>query len=246
MIPKIIHYCWFGGNPLPKDAKKCIESWKKYCPDYEIIEHNESNYDVFKNMYMKEAYESKKWAFVSDVARLDILYREGGIYLDTDVELLKPLDSLLNCKGFMGFEDKKQVASGLGMAAEAKSPIIKLMLSDYNNIHFVNEKGEFDLTPCPVRNTKKLLEIGLRPNGSYQEIQGFRFYPRTVLSPKDYCSGRLKYKTKNTIAIHHYNASWQTNDFQIKKKICYIFGGRLGTKIINCLIRLGRLEVENT
>lgn len=242
MIPKVIHYCWFGGKPLPESAQKCIRSWKKHCPDYKIIEHNENNYDVSKNTYMKEAYECKKWAFVSDVARLDILYQEGGIYLDTDVELLKPLDDLLNCKGFMGFEDNKQVASGLGIAAEAKSPIIELMLSDYKNIHFINEKGELDLTPCPVKNTQKLLEIGLIPDGSYQEIEGFKFYPRTVLSPKDYCSGRLKHKNKDTIAIHHYNASWQTKDFQKKKKFYYIFGGRLGNQIIKFFIKIGRLE----
>lgn len=242
MIPKVIHYCWFGGNPLPEDAKRCIASWKKYCPDYVIIEHNESNYDVSRNVYMKEAYDSKKWAFVSDVARLDILYLEGGIYLDTDVELLKPLDVLLDCNGFIGFEDKKQVASGLGIAAEKESPIVKLMLSDYHNIHFIKENGELDLTPCPVRNTKKLLEIGLKPDGTYQEIEGFRFYPRTVLSPKDYNSGRLKYKTKYTVAIHHYNASWETKAFHKKKKINYIFGNRIGSKMIKILVKLGRLE----
>lgn len=242
MIPKIIHYCWFGGNELPKSAQKCIDSWKKYCPDYEIIEHNESNYDISKNTYMKEAYEAKKWAFVSDVARLDAIYQYGGIYLDTDVELLKPLDPFLNAKGFMGFEDKKQVATGLGFGAEPKSEIVKLMLSDYENIHFVNSENSYDLTPCPVRNTKTLTEIGLIPNGTHQEIQGFVFYPRDVFSPKEHTSGRLKYKTKKTVSIHHYDASWQTQNFRIKKKINYIFGGRIGRKINEFLTKFKVLE----
>jgi hypothetical protein len=242
VIPKIIHYCWFGKNELPLSAKKCIDSWKKYCPDYTIIEHNENNYDVSKNLYMKEAYEAKKWAFVSDVARLDILYQTGGIYLDTDVELLKPLDEFLNNKGFMGFEDKKQVASGLGIGAEPHSPIVKLLLSDYENIHFLDSQGNFDFTPCPVRNTKTLMGIGLRPNGQHQEIEGFKFYPRHVFSPKESTSGRLKYKTKETVSIHHYDASWQTKQFHLKKKINYIFGGRIGSSIIKFLIKTGRLE----
>lgn len=242
MIPKIIHYCWFGGNELPASAKKCIDSWKKYCPDYTIIEHNESNYDISKNTYMKEAYDAQKWAFVSDFARLDILYQFGGIYLDTDVELLKPLDKFLDCKGFLGFEDKKQVASGLGIGAEQNSEIIQLLLSDYEGIHFLFEDGEYDLTPCPVRNTKTLAKIGLIPNGEYQEIRGFVFYPRHVFSPKEHTSGRLKYKTKETVSIHHYEASWQTKDFKRKKKINYIFGGRIGSRIINFLIYANLLE----
>ena len=242
MIPKVIHYCWFGGNELPKSAKACIDSWRKYCPGYEIIEHNESNYDITKNKYMKEAYEAKKWAFVSDVARLDILYREGGIYLDTDVELLKPLDKFLSCNGFMGFEDNKQVASGLGLGAAKGSDIIKLLLSDYENIHFVGQDGKFDLTPCPIRNTKTLTRIGLKPDGTYQEIGGFRFYTRQVFAPIEHVSGRLKYKTKETVAIHHYDASWQTRDFHIKKRINYMFGGRVGNLINKALIARKILE----
>ncbi len=228
MIPKIIHYCWFGQHPLPASAQKCIESWKKYCPDFEIIEHNEFNYDISKYVYMQEAYAAKKWAFVSDVARLDILYNYGGIYLDVDVELLCPINHLLTGQGFMGFEDMKQVASGLGIASVPHSDIIKLLLSDYENLHFINKNGDMDLTPCPVRNTKKLLEIGLIPDGSKQCIQEFTFYPRTVLAPLEYTSGKLKFKTKDTVSIHHYAASWETADFHRRKKINYIFGTRIG------------------
>lgn len=228
MIPKIIHYCWFGKNPLPESAKKCIESWKKYCPDFEIMEHNEDNYDISKHPYMKEAYDAQKWAFVSDVARLDVLYNYGGVYLDVDVELLCPISHMLTGAGFMGFEDMKQVASGLGMAAEQYSEIVKLLLSDYDGLHFINENGDMDLTPCPVRNTQKLLEIGLIPDGSFQQIKDFTFYPRTVLAPMEYTSGRLKFKTKDTVSIHHYAASWQPKSFHKEKQINYIFGTRIG------------------
>ena len=120
MIPKKIHYCWIGGNPLPELAIKCIESWKKYCPDYEIIEWNEKNYDFRKNQFMREAYDEKKWGFVPDYARLDIIYEHGGIYLDTDVEIIKPLDSLLKEQGFAGMEQPGIVALGLGFGAEPK------------------------------------------------------------------------------------------------------------------------------
>lgn len=244
MIPKTIHYCWFGKNPLPESAVRCINSWKKYCPDYEIIEHNEDNYDVNAHPYSKEAYEAGKWAFVSDIARLDILYHNGGIYLDTDVELLKPLDDILDCDGFMGFEDKKQVASGLGMAAKPYSQIIELLLSGYEKSHFLKEDGSYDLTPCPIRNTKQLVDIGLKPDGSYQEIQNFKFFPRDVLAPKEYTSGRMKYFTKNTRAIHHYDASWQTKVFHKQKKINYILGSRIGRMVINIMTTLGLMKEE--
>lgn len=213
-IPKVIHYCWFGGNPLPELAIKCIESWKKYCPDYEIKEWNEKNYDVNTIPYTKEAYEAKKWAFVSDVARLDVLYKEGGIYLDTDVELLQSLDKLLDCKGYMGFENKAEVASGLGMGAEPKSPVVEALLSDYIDIHFLLDDGSMDLTACPKRNTETLVKLGLIADGTYQELDGFKFYPRHIFSPKEDTSGKLKYKTSETISIHHYDGSWFTEQIR--------------------------------
>ena len=137
MIPKIIHYCWFGGNPLPELAKKCIASWKLYCPDYEIKEWNESNFDLNYCDYVREAYDSKNWAFVSDVARLYALVTEGGIYMDTDVEVIKPLDNLLKYHAVSGFETETTIPTGL-IAGEKENPMLKELLYEYKNIHFTN------------------------------------------------------------------------------------------------------------
>lgn len=209
-IPKVIHYCWFGENPLPKSAEKCIKSWKKYCPDYEIIQWNESNFDFSENRYAKEAYEQKKWAFVSDYARLKIIYEHGGIYLDTDVELLKSLNPLLKHDGYMGFQDRLEVASGLGFGACKHHPLIGRLLQDYDNIPFVLENNRLDTTACPTRNTRTLKQLGL--GNDYKTIQnmdGFYIYPPEYFCPYNYLTG-FKRKTKNTYSIHHFDASWQT------------------------------------
>lgn len=244
-IPKVIHYCWFGGMPLPKIAQKCISSWKKYCPDYEIVQHNEKNYDVNSLLYCKQAYEAGKLAFVSDVARLDIIYNEGGIYLDVDVELLAPLDEYLIEEGFMGFEGEKWINTGLGFAARQYSPIVKAMLNDYRNKSFLLEDGSYDLTTCPITNTNSLLLLGLKNNGEYQDLDGFRFYPREYFSPKDFLSGKLMYLTNNTVSIHHYNGSWQTKKAIVKIKFYRIFGYRVGSRIYKVYLKLFNQEKKN-
>lgn len=122
MIPKKIHYCWFGMGEKPELAKKCIQSWKKYCPDYEIIEWNEDNFDIDQYPYLRWCYDNKKWAFLSDFARLLVVYQNGGIYFDTDVELIKTPDELLGCNAFFGFENDKNIATGLGFRASAPNP----------------------------------------------------------------------------------------------------------------------------
>ena len=197
-----------GGNPLPKEARRCIRSWKKYCPDYKIVQWNEKNFDVFQNRYTSQAYQAGKWAFISDYARLKILYEHGGIYLDTDVELLKSLDPLLHLEGYMGFENDKLVASGLGFGATKGAPFLKKLLDDYEDIPFIQEDGTPDMTPCTYRTTWKLQEFGLSlpPNG-IQKICGFTIFPRDYFCPMDYYSG-ITQKTKNTYSIHHYEASW--------------------------------------
>lgn len=209
MIPKIIHYCWFGGSPLPELALKCIESWKKYCPDYEIICWNESNYSLEKKcVYVKEAFEEKKWAFVSDYARLDIIYNHGGIYLDTDVELISSLDDLLGEKCFLGLETSGYIATGLGFGAEKNNFAIKRMLDEYRDIHFRIDKDIFDTTPCPRRNTAPFWEDGFKGESlKIQYLDSATIFPTEFFCPLDFETKEMSI-TRNTKSIHHYEASW--------------------------------------
>ncbi len=214
MIPKKIHYCWIGGNSLPDSAKKCIESWKKFCPDYEIIEWNENNYDFTKNQYMKDAFEAKKWGFVPDYARLDIIYQHGGIYLDTDVEIIKSMDPLLQNSGFAGFESKEYVNFGQGFGAEASNPVIKKLMDSYENLSFKNPDGTLNRTASPVLNTIELCNIGLRRTGEMQNLMDcFKIYPLDYLCPKSINDGIIR-KTENTYSIHHFDALWFTEEEQ--------------------------------
>ena len=230
MIPKVIHYCWFGRGEMPKIAKKCISSWEKFCPDYEIICHNEDNFDISQNRYMKEAYDAKKWAFVSDYARLKIIYDNGGIYLDTDVELIKPIDDLLDKKGFMGFEDKGIVATGLGFGAEKGNAVVGELLKDYDDIPFVLEDGSYDLTPCPERNTKALVRLGMDMEKDSQTFMDMAFLPKDYLCPLDYYTGK-KTITKNTYSIHHYCATWTSAVTRRTTLIKRIIGVKLYKKL---------------
>ena len=206
-IPKKIHYCWFGRGKLPKLAEKCIASWKKYCPEYEIICHNEDNFDISQNKYAKEAYEAGKWAFVSDYVRLKVLYDEGGIYLDTDVEIIKPLDELIEENGYMGLDDNGLVSSGLGFACEKGNELIGVLLKDYDNIPFVLPDGSYDITPCPDRNTKTMQELGFDISNQNQLFMGIHIFPEEYFCPMKYYTGK-KVITKNTYSIHHFCASW--------------------------------------
>ena len=219
MIPKVIHYCWFGGNPLPKLAQKCIKSWKKYCPAYTIICWNESNYDISAApLYVRQAYEAKKWAFVTDYVRLQVVYDHGGIYLDTDVELIKPLDSLLDHKAYFGFEDHEHINTGLGFGAEKGAQILADMMKDYESIPFVLADGSLDMIACPERNTTVFVRQGLVQNGQYQEVSGFAVYPKDVFCPKDFYTGILRI-TRNTYSIHQYDSSWFNEQRQeVKRK----------------------------
>lgn len=229
-IPKVIHYCWFGKGEMPPLAEKCIKSWKKYCPDYEIICWNEENFDITQNKYMREAYEAKKWAFVSDYARLKIIYDNGGIYLDTDVELIKPIDDLLENNGFMGFDEKGIVATGLGFGAEKENKIVKEFLNDYDNISFVLENGEFDLTPCPDRNTNTLKRLGMDLSVKNQTFLDMRFFTHDYFCPMDYYTGK-KTITKNTYSIHHYSASWTSSVTKRTTRIKRIIGVKMYNKL---------------
>jgi hypothetical protein len=229
-IPKVIHYCWFGRGKMPKLAKKCIKSWKKYCPDYKIICHNEDNFDLTQNRYLNEAYKAGKWAFVSDYARLKIICDNGGIYLDTDVELIKPIDDLLLTKGFMGFDEKGIVATGLGFGAEKGNKIVSEFLKDYDNIPFVLPDGSYDLTPCPDRNTEALKRLGMDIKNTSQTFMDITFLPDEYLCPMNYYTGK-KTITENTYSIHHYSASWTSVVTKRTTRIKRIIGVRLYDKI---------------
>lgn len=219
MIPKIIHYCWFGSGEVPEKDKRNIEGWKKLNPDYQIIRWDESNYDVKKCAYMAECYSASKWGFVPDYARTDIVYQHGGFYFDTDVELLKPLDSLLEEKCVMGFEKADYVNHGHGFAAEQGHPILKELLDFYDSIHFIHADGSLNLTPSPVYITELLVKHGLKLNGKEQYVDDVHVYPTEYLCPKNYLTGEIRL-TRNTISIHHFNGSWMNpEDIQRLKEI---------------------------
>lgn len=235
MIPKKIHYCWVGNAPKPEPVLYCIESWKKYCPDYEIIEWNETNYDFSKNLYMKQAYEAKKWGFVPDYARLDIIYQYGGIYLDTDVEIIKNLDDLLSSKSFFGFEDTGEgeyfVACGLGFGAEANNNLIKLLRDYYDSVNFKNKDGSLNLMPAPRHNSVVFKKYGIKMDNHLQNIEGNVFYPAEFFCPKIFKTGKTKIST-NTHSIHHFSASWMDekirNEIAHNQAVCLRFGDKRG------------------
>lgn len=229
MIPKKIHYCWFGGHPLPKDVRKYIDSWKEFCPDYEIKEWNEQNFDVNMCQYTREAYLNKKWAFVSDVARVYALSQEGGIYLDTDVEIVSSLDSLLEHKAFLGFEGTAHVATNI-MACEKGNPIITYFLEQYKHRSFINPDGTLDQTTNVEELTHLLVQNqGLILNGKQQTLQDFEIYPTDFFSPYDYLTGQL-HKTSNTKTIHWFSQSWiKQNPW--KRKLIQFYHRLLGIKI---------------
>lgn len=207
MIPKKIHYCWFGGNPKPDSVQKCINSWKRFCPDYEIIEWNESNFDIHCMPFVEQAIEAKKYAFASDVARLMVVYENGGLYFDTDVEVVKSFDDLLENKAFLGFENNEYVASGLGFGSEAGVGFFKEHIDAYRDEIFIKNDGSFNMIGCPRVATKLLLEKGLVQNGQEQLVNEVRIYPTDYFNPFDSITGKLN-KTNNTYSIHWYDASW--------------------------------------
>lgn len=214
MIPKKIHYCWFGRNPKPKLAEKCIASWKRYCPDYEIIEWNEDNFDVNRNGYTRMCYEDKKYAFLSDYVRLLVVAEHGGIYFDTDVELLRPIDALLEHDAFFGFETPEYVASGLGFGSVAHGRAIEAMLAEYD---FLLD-GTQGTRGCPRLNTSALVKLGLKQDGSYQTVADAVILPEDYLNPYESATGRVK-KSRNTVSIHWYSAAWMSRKQKIRSAI---------------------------
>lgn len=214
MIPKRIHYCWFGRGDKNKLAKKCIESWKMNCPDYEIIEWNEDNFDVNMNSYTKMCYEQKKYAFLTDYLRLLIINEYGGLYFDTDVEVVRNFDDLLDCEAFFGFETEQYVNTGEGFGAEAGNKVVQKMILEYDQLL----DGQHGIIGCPLLNTKTLLEYGLVQDGKMQEISGVIIYPADYFNPYNDLTGVLT-KTTNTYSIHWYGKSWMNKRTVVRSKI---------------------------
>lgn len=244
MIPKIIHYCWFGRGQLPVSAVNCIESWKKFLPDYVIKKWSEDNFDINLNLYVKQAYENKKYAFVTDFVRLYAIYTEGGVYMDTDVEVLKSLDKFLVHPAFSGFENNNYVPTGI-MAAEKGSLWAKELLAQYNNRTFVQEDGSLDTTTNTKTITDYMLTKGLVLNDSYQEIKDLVvMYPHDYFCPKDHGTGIIKL-TSRSVCIHHFAKSWVDPKIRclsdIKKFLMKIIGVTAVSRVIE-VFRLGKIK----
>ena len=220
MIPKIIHYCWFGGNEKNPEILECIASWKKYLPDYEIKEWSEKDLEKVDNAYVKEAYQAKKWAFVSDYFRLYALYHEGGIYFDTDVEVKKSFNEFLNLSFFIGsekFGKSKHIGSAV-IGAEKNSPVIQKMLSVYNDIHFIKKDGSFDTTPNTIRLIDPLKQCGFKE--VYTDTTPICLDDKNIIYPITYFSQ----EDEKSYAVHHFAGSWH-DPFILKDKCeFHLFG----------------------
>lgn len=240
MIPKVIHYCWFGKKEKPDNVKKCIQSWKQKCPDYSFIEWNEDNFDVSSFEYCSEAYAERKYAFVSDVARAKALYEMGGIYLDTDVTVLQSFDPILNNSVVLGFEEDNFVATSF-MASAPRQELFREFVQYYEERHFVNEDGTYNAGTNVLQLTKMLIERGLTRSNEYQIVDGYiAVYPKEFFSPYDYinCVYEL---TDSSICVHHFFVSWMSWTSRAKKKIKSILVKIIGKKM---LIRLRNFIIK--
>lgn len=216
MIPKVIHYFWFGGKPLTELACKCIASWKRYLPDYEICRWDESNFDVNIISYTRDAYAAGKYAFVSDYARFRVLYDHGGVYFDTDVEVLKPMSDVLANGPYMGFEstgkeDQLAVNPGLGMAAMPAMELFAKILLRYESLPFTIEEGRLNPYTMIPLVTDLLKKQGLKGDGGIEKAAGFRIYPPDWFNPFDDATGRMR-KTSNTRSVHWYSKTWMPTE----------------------------------
>jgi len=241
MIPKKIHYCWFGKGQMPAIAMKCINSWKKFLPDYDLVLWNEDNFDINSNLYVKQAYENRKFAFVTDYVRLYALYSEGGVYMDTDVEVLRSYDEFLGLPAFSGFETAGNVPTGM-MAGEKGCRWAKELLAYYMDKKFVKNDGSLDMTTNTSMITNYMLTKGITLNNQFQEFSDLVvMYPSEYFCPKDHRTGVMQI-TKNSYCIHHFAMSWidpkkkRLSDF--KKALMKI----IGVNKVNRFIELFRLQ----
>lgn len=242
-IPKTIHYFWFGHNPLSREIVECINSWKKFCPDYEIKRWDETNFKIDKApRYVQEAYKAKKWAFVSDYARLYILNEYGGVYLDTDVKLIKGLNEIVEKGPFLACEGLNpiKVNPGLGMATYGNNALIKDILKEYEKEVFILKNNQYNKKTIVTRFTVRLMKDGLQDIDKVQNINGFNIYPVDYFCPLDFETGQLKI-TPNTVGIHLYLGSWLSDQDKhgqaLKRKMTRIFGKKIGIIISDIYIK---------
>lgn len=246
-IPRKIHYCWFGGKPLSKEAKECIESWKKYMPDYEIIEWNEKNYNIYCCDFLKKAYSNKKWAFVSDYVRLDVIHKYGGIYLDVDVEVIKSFDSLLYLEGFIGFDDDKFLNSGSGIGGIKGNKFIYLNKKTYEKLDFEDYLLNINAISCPRITTQIFEENGGKRDNKAQKILDMNIFSKEYFCPLNFYTGKLNVTSK-TYSIHKYSMSWLSlrdkkyHNYEIK--LTNILGNKLAKILIILLKTPGTIKIK--
>lgn len=234
MIPKIIHYCWFGRGKKSKLIIRCIESWKKYCTDWEIIEWNEDNFDVFRNTFCRDAYMNKKWAFVSDYARFFALNKMGGVYLDTDVEIIKPIDLFLQNDLFAGYETNNWVAPGLILGSVSNHSILKQVLNEYDKAIFIDDNGQELHKTVGEYFTEELRNNGIEINGKTQIINGIAIYSKEYFCPFDDTTGVLT-KTENTYTVHWYSKTWLNPMIRVRTKITRVIHRYFGKDLLKKL-----------
>lgn len=231
MIPKKIHYCWFGRGEMPELAQKCIASWHQFMPDYEYKLWNEDVFDVTVVPYVQEAYEARKFAFVTDYVRLYALYTEGGIYMDTDVEILKPLDNLLSLSAFTGYEGSKFMPPVTGlMASAAKGLWVKEQLDAYENAHFIKSDGTLDMTTNTQRISGIMSANGFVQNGEYQIYKDLHVFPVDYFCPRQTTGEFLL--TKNTYCDHHFMGTWAEQGDNWMKWVVKIIGAKRMPQLI--------------
>lgn len=236
MIPKKIHYCWLSGDPLPELAQKCLSSWKQFLPDYEIVLWDLNKFDINSTPWTKESFESKKYAFAADYIRLYALYTEGGIYLDSDVEVIQSFDNFLNCESFIGFESSGDIEPAV-LGAEKGSAWIGKSLKYYQNRHFVNSKGNYDTKPLPIV-LEQFLNLKNIDKKNITKSNNICFYPAEYFSPKNFYTKKIEI-TSFTVSIHHFDGSWLNESLKDKIKniihnlILKIFGKKNHKRIVN-------------